>query len=126
MVADRLVVADIRLIHILGSSDLIMGFGLIIDSLIVGDRVIMPLPHSRQWLVMIIHLVCLLMLLLMVSLMVTDDNVLWLLLASVPAGEVRAQPAEAWEAVLVNLTKEAEVISSQGNMSCRQEGDLDL
>ena len=116
MVADRLVVADIRLVHMV-SSDLIMG--LIIDSLIVGDRVIMPLPHSRQWLVMIVHLVCLLMLLVMVSLMVSDDDVFWLLL------EVRAQPAEAGETVLVNLTEEAEVVSSQGNMSYRQKGDLE-
>ena len=57
---------------------------------------------------MIIHLVCLLMLV-MVRLMVSNDDVLRLLLSSVPAGEFRAQPAETGEAALVNLTEEAEV-----------------
>ena len=80
----------------------------------------MPLPHFRQGLVMIIHLVCLVMLLVMVSLMVSDDDVLRLLLVSAPAGEVRAQPAEAGEAALVNLTEKAEIVSAQGAVSYRQ------
>ena len=111
MVADRLVVADNRLRHILGAR------GLIIHSFIVGDRVIMPLPDFWQGLGMIIHLVCLMMLLVMVRLMVSDDDVLLLLLSSVPAVEVGAKPAEAGEAALVNLTEEAEVISSHGDVS---------
>ena len=89
-----------------------MGLGLIIHSLKVCDRVIMPLPDFWQRLRVIIHLVCLMMLLVMVSLMVSDDDVLRLLLSSVPVSEFRAKPAEAGEAALVNLTEEAEVISS--------------
>ena len=95
LIFNSLIVAD-RLIHVLGTRiqglDSIMAFGLgdIIHGLIVADWVIMPLPHFWQRRVMIVHLVCLMPLMMVsprVRLMVSNDDVLGLLV-SVYAGEV--------------------------------------
>ena len=132
LIFNSIIVAD-WLIHVLRTGVQILGsirnlgLGDIIDSLIVADWVIMTLPHFCQRLVIMVHLVSpsvMVMVSPRVRCMVSNDDVVWLLLESISAGEVRAKPAKAWEATLVNLTKESKIISPQGAVAYRQDYSL--